>query len=77
MVSNEAVSDFLVVALWSALLFCAGAGWAAYRALGWVERMRAWAYSVELDPTPDREPVGDTEKTCSGSRARKTEGVRV
>jgi hypothetical protein len=28
--------------------FCAGVGWSAYRAVGWVERIRKWAHEVEV-----------------------------
>lgn len=39
--------DVLAALLWSVVCFVAGVAWAAYRAVGWVDRMRAWAYSVE------------------------------
>lgn len=29
--------------------FVAGVGWSVYRAVGWVERIKAWAASVEVE----------------------------
>jgi len=39
---------FVCLACW-----VAGVGWAVYRAVGWVERMRAWAQSVPLSNDSD------------------------
>lgn len=40
--------DQMVAILWSACCFVAGVSWAAYRAVGWVERMRSWAHNEPL-----------------------------
>lgn len=43
------MSDLVVVVLWSLVFFVMGVAYAAYRAVSWVERMRAWAYSLKLE----------------------------
>lgn len=45
--------DLLVALLWTACSFVAGVSYAAYRAVGWVDRMRSWAYSdsTNIDTT--------------------------
>jgi hypothetical protein len=37
--------ELVLAGVWSLVCFVAGVAWAAYRAVGWVERMRAWAQS--------------------------------
>lgn len=44
---SDLLADVVAVVAWFAAAFCIGAGWAAYRAIGWTDRMRAWAYSVQ------------------------------
>lgn len=60
---------FVSLLCWSLVCWMLGVGWAAYRAVGWVERMRAWATSVTPDVTsPDAEPVVQPlgGPTCGG-----------
>lgn len=41
------ISDaWLPLICWSLACWILGVGWAAYRALGWVDRMRSWAWTV-------------------------------
>jgi len=40
--------DIAVVMIWSVICFVAGVAYAAYRAVGWADRIRAWANEVEL-----------------------------
>lgn len=44
---------FVSLVAWSLVCWMLGVGWAAYRAVGWVERMRAWARTVPLEDTED------------------------
>lgn len=41
--------DLLAGVVWSLICFLLGVAYAIYRAVGWTERMRAWAESVPLD----------------------------
>lgn len=44
------VMELFAVLAFAGGCFCAGVAWAAYRAVGWVERIHAWAEEVsELD----------------------------
>lgn len=48
MLTTHLLGDgFVPVVCWSLVCWMAGVGWAAYRAVGWVERMRRWADSAE------------------------------
>lgn len=40
---GEAATQLLAVLAVLGAGFCLGVSWAAYRAVGWVERIRAWA----------------------------------
>lgn len=42
-------SELIVVATWSAACWLGGVLWAAYRAVGWVDRIRRWALT---EPCP-------------------------
>jgi hypothetical protein len=46
---GDDASAVLAVLAYSGACFCAGVAWAAYRAVGWTERIRRWAHS---EPTP-------------------------
>lgn len=41
--------EVVTAGVWSLACFGLGVSWAAYRAVGWVDRMRSWARSVEVD----------------------------
>ena len=45
--------DIAVVMIWSATCFVAGVAYAAYRAVGWVERIRTWAETVHIEEKED------------------------
>lgn len=48
---SDLLADVIAVIAWFSGAFCLGVGWAAYRAVGWTERIRAWAYtSAPLAP---------------------------
>lgn len=53
MSASQAVLEYEDVVLCGAVsllgAFGLGVSWAAYRAVGWVERMKAWARTVELN----------------------------
>jgi hypothetical protein len=42
----DVVPDLLVCAIFGLCCFGMGVAWAAYRAVGWVERIRTWANDV-------------------------------
>ena len=49
MLSSMLLGDgFIPFLCWSLVCWMLGVGWAAYRAVGWVDRMRSWARSCEL-----------------------------
>lgn len=63
MIASEIGADFLGWLAYTAGVFCCGVSWAAYRAVGWVDRMRRWAASVQEVPPhgeglPGRAPGG-------------------
>lgn len=53
MIASVLTPDALMAILWTVVSFVAGVAYAAYRAVGWVERMRAWARSVEIVQDPE------------------------
>lgn len=51
--SAAGFADALAALLVMACCWVAGVAWAAYRAVGWVQRMRAWAAgSAGVEPCP-------------------------
>jgi len=42
-------ADALVTVLFCGISFLLGVGYAIYRAIDWVDRMRAWAHAVEIE----------------------------
>lgn len=42
------LADLLACVAFGAVCFALGVGWAAYRAVGWVDRMKAWAHSAPV-----------------------------
>lgn len=47
--------DLAAVMVWSATCFVAGVVYAAYRAIGWVDRIRTWALTEPCDPENEPE----------------------
>lgn len=41
--------DVIAAGLWTVLVWVSGVAFAAYRAVSWVDRMRSWAKSVEVE----------------------------
>lgn len=41
-------AEYVAACCWTALCFLTGVSWSAYRAVGWVERIRLWASTVEV-----------------------------
>lgn len=41
--------EVVTALLWSLICFTAGVGYAAYRAVGWADRIRSWAHSLPVD----------------------------
>jgi hypothetical protein len=40
-------AEYLQALVWTVCCFVAGVGWACYRAVSWVDRVRAWAHSID------------------------------
>lgn len=64
--------DLAAFVIWSLGAFGAGVSWAAYRAVSWVDRMRAWAYSI-----PGASLAGGDSISEGGGGAGGPEGVRA
>lgn len=58
MIASEIGADLLGGLAYTAAVFCAGVSWAAYRAVGWVDRMRRWAGAVADGPVTEEPASG-------------------
>jgi len=47
-VTSSYAGDLFALFAFGGFWFCVGVGFAAYRAVGWVERMKSWAGAVMI-----------------------------
>lgn len=53
--------ELMTFAVWSAFCFCLGVAWAAYRAVGWADRIRTWANTTVIEDETEQPAGGAPE----------------